>query len=71
MIAWLDLAARGEAEVVTSPMTLVEANDGQPTDQHWNSSTGRGLRRPWSQIWPQFAATVLPPIHSPHPFSAE
>ncbi|MFI5650444.1 hypothetical protein ACIA71_04445 [Streptomyces anulatus] len=25
MIAWLDLAARGEAEVVTSPMTLVEA----------------------------------------------
>ncbi|AEN11321.1 MULTISPECIES: PIN domain-containing protein [unclassified Streptomyces] len=33
MIAWLDLAARGEAEVVTSPMTLVEAYDGRITEQ--------------------------------------
>ncbi|GGP41041.1 PIN domain-containing protein [Streptomyces sindenensis] len=36
MIAWLDLAARGEAEVVTSPMTLVEAHDGRTTEQRWD-----------------------------------
>ncbi|MFD8911782.1 hypothetical protein [Streptomyces sp. NPDC059575] len=36
MIAWLDLAARGEAEVITSPMTLVEAYDGRTTDQRWD-----------------------------------
>lgn len=36
MIAWLDLAARGEAEVVTSPMTLVEAYDGRTTQQRWD-----------------------------------
>ena len=36
MIAWLDLAARGEAEVVTSPMTLVEAYDGRITEQRWD-----------------------------------
>ncbi|WNI16390.1 hypothetical protein [Actinacidiphila sp. ITFR-21] len=36
MIAWLDLAARGEAEVVTSPMTLVEAYDGRITGQRWD-----------------------------------
>ncbi|MFG1805195.1 PIN domain-containing protein [Streptomyces sp. NPDC049040] len=36
MIAWLDLAARGEAEVVTSPMTLVEAYDGRMTEQRWD-----------------------------------
>ncbi|MEU6181981.1 hypothetical protein [Streptomyces coeruleorubidus] len=36
MIAWLDLAARGEAEVVTSPMTLVEAYDGRTTEQRWD-----------------------------------
>jgi hypothetical protein len=36
MIAWLDLAARGQAEVVTSPMTLVEAYDGRTTEQRWD-----------------------------------
>ncbi|MER6530774.1 PIN domain-containing protein [Streptomyces sp. NPDC001508] len=36
MIAWLDLAAGGEAEVVTSPMTLVEAYDGRTTGQRWD-----------------------------------
>ncbi|GAA2503000.1 PIN domain-containing protein [Streptomyces longisporus] len=36
MIAWLDLAARGEAEVVTSPMTLIEAYDGRTTEQRWD-----------------------------------
>jgi len=36
MIAWLDLASRGEAEVVTSPMTLVEAYDGRTTEQRWD-----------------------------------
>ncbi|MEV0024658.1 hypothetical protein AB0H45_21050 [Streptomyces atroolivaceus] len=36
MIAWLDLAARGEAEVVTSPMTLVEAYDGRTTQKRWD-----------------------------------
>ncbi|QGV79742.1 PIN domain-containing protein [Streptomyces ficellus] len=36
MIAWLDLAARGEADVVTSPMTLVEAYDGRTTEQRWD-----------------------------------
>ena len=36
MIAWLDLAARGEAEAVTSPMTLVEAYDGRTTEQRWD-----------------------------------
>lgn len=36
MIAWLDLAARGQAEVVTSPMTVVEAHDGRTTEQRWD-----------------------------------
>ncbi|MFC0864391.1 PIN domain-containing protein [Sphaerimonospora cavernae] len=36
MIARLDLAARGEAEVVTSPMTVVEAHDGRTTEQRWD-----------------------------------
>jgi hypothetical protein len=36
MIARLDLAARGETEVVASPMTLVEAYDGRTTDQRWD-----------------------------------
>lgn len=36
MIARLDLAARGEAEVVTSPMTLLEAYDGRITEQRWD-----------------------------------
>lgn len=36
MIAWLDLAARGEAEVVTSPMTVIEAYDGRSTEQRWD-----------------------------------
>ncbi|GGV96718.1 hypothetical protein GCM10015535_66660 [Streptomyces gelaticus] len=36
MIAWLDLAAQGEAEVVTSPMTLVEAYGGSTTEQRWD-----------------------------------
>ena len=36
MIARLDLAARGEAEVVTSPLTLVEAFDGRTTERRWD-----------------------------------
>ncbi|MGV9641392.1 PIN domain-containing protein [Streptomyces sp. NPDC004822] len=36
MIAWLDLAARGEADVVTSPVALVEAYDGSTTEQRWD-----------------------------------
>lgn len=36
MIGWLDLAARGEADVITSPMTLVEAYDGRTTEQRWD-----------------------------------
>ncbi|MFF2043645.1 PIN domain-containing protein [Kitasatospora sp. NPDC058170] len=36
MIARLELAARGEADVVTSPMTLVEAHDGRTTEQRWD-----------------------------------
>ncbi|MEU7743621.1 PIN domain-containing protein [Nonomuraea sp. NPDC049158] len=36
MLAWLDLAARGQAEVVTSPMTVVEAYDGRITEQRWD-----------------------------------
>lgn len=36
MIARLELAARGEGEVVTSPMTLVEAYDGRTTEQRWD-----------------------------------
>ncbi|MBB5778693.1 PIN domain-containing protein [Nonomuraea jabiensis] len=36
MIAWLDLAARGQAEVVTSPMTVIEAYEGRITEQRWD-----------------------------------
>ncbi|NUW30010.1 PIN domain-containing protein [Nonomuraea sp. SMC257] len=36
MIALLDLAARGQADVVTSPMTVVEACDGRITEQRWD-----------------------------------
>lgn len=36
MLAWLNLAAQGEADVVTSPMTLVEAYDGRTTEQRWD-----------------------------------
>jgi predicted nucleic acid-binding protein len=36
VIAWIDLAARGEAEVVTSPMALAEAYDGRTTEQRWD-----------------------------------
>jgi len=36
MIARLELAARGEADVVTSPMALVEAYDGRTTEQRWD-----------------------------------
>jgi len=36
MIARLELAARGEADVVTSPVTLVEAYDGRTTEQRWD-----------------------------------
>ncbi|MCM2577752.1 PIN domain-containing protein [Streptomyces meridianus] len=36
MIALLDLAARGEAEVITSPLTLVEAHDGRTTESRWD-----------------------------------
>ncbi|WP_042407780.1 hypothetical protein [Streptacidiphilus carbonis] len=31
----LDMAASGEVEVVTSPLTLVEAYDGRTTEQRW------------------------------------
>ena len=36
MIALLDLAAKGEAEVVTSPMTVIEAYDGRITERRWD-----------------------------------
>jgi hypothetical protein len=36
MIARFELAARSEGEVVTSPMTLVEAYDGRTTEQRWD-----------------------------------
>lgn len=36
MLARLDLAAAGEAEIVTSPMTLVEAYDARTTEQRWD-----------------------------------
>ncbi|WP_441246941.1 PIN domain-containing protein [Kitasatospora sp. McL0602] len=36
MIGWLDLAARGEADIITSPMTLVEAYEGRTTEQRWD-----------------------------------
>ncbi|WP_254897832.1 hypothetical protein [Kitasatospora sp. NA04385] len=36
MIARLDLAARGEAEVVTSAMTLAGAYDARTTEQRWD-----------------------------------
>ncbi|MFI9190555.1 hypothetical protein ACIG0A_14795 [Streptomyces californicus] len=36
MIAWFALAPRGEAEVVTSPMTPVEAYDGRTAEQRWD-----------------------------------
>ncbi|RKE20059.1 hypothetical protein [Streptomyces sp. TLI_171] len=41
MIARLDLAARGEAEIVTSPMTLVEAYDARTTEQRWDWALSR------------------------------
>ncbi|WP_039937957.1 hypothetical protein [Streptomyces himastatinicus] len=36
MLTWLSLAARGKAEVMTSPMTLIEAYDGRATEQRWD-----------------------------------
>ncbi|GAA2307154.1 PIN domain-containing protein [Streptomyces violaceusniger] len=36
MIALLDLAAKGEVEVVTSPMTVIEAHDGRITERRWD-----------------------------------
>ncbi|MEU0148929.1 hypothetical protein ABZ119_23700 [Streptomyces sp. NPDC006288] len=36
MIAGLELATRGEAEVVASRITLVEAYDGRTTEQRWD-----------------------------------
>ena len=36
MITRLTLAAQGEAEVVTSPMTLIEAYDARTTEQRWD-----------------------------------
>ncbi|WP_320778401.1 hypothetical protein [Streptomyces sp. CRN 30] len=36
MLARLSLAAQGEAEVVTSPLTLVEAYDGSVSEQRWD-----------------------------------
>lgn len=41
MIAWLALAPRGEAEVVASPMTPVEAYDGRTTGQRWDGVLSR------------------------------
>ncbi|GAA1519474.1 hypothetical protein GCM10009677_60960 [Sphaerisporangium rubeum] len=35
-IAWLDLAARGQVEVLTSPITVVEAHDGRTTERRWD-----------------------------------
>jgi hypothetical protein len=32
----LDLAAAGEAEVITSPITVVEAYDGRVTERRWD-----------------------------------
>jgi hypothetical protein len=45
MIAWFDLAARGEAEAVTSPMTLVEAYGGRTTEQPGSKSPTSGRKR--------------------------
>ncbi|MEV5412995.1 hypothetical protein AB0K60_29690 [Thermopolyspora sp. NPDC052614] len=36
MVARLDLATRGEAEVVTSSTTVVEAYNGRITEQRWD-----------------------------------
>ncbi|CDR12351.1 PIN domain-containing protein [Streptomyces iranensis] len=36
LIALLDLAAKGEVEVVTSPMTVIEAHDGRITERRWD-----------------------------------
>ncbi|MDV5146834.1 hypothetical protein R1T08_22240 [Streptomyces sp. SBC-4] len=36
MMIRLAMAARGEADVVTSPLTLVEAYDGRMTEQRWD-----------------------------------
>ncbi|MFE3069149.1 hypothetical protein [Streptomyces sp. NPDC059247] len=36
MIARLELAASGAAEVVTSPMTLIEAYDARTTERRWD-----------------------------------
>ncbi|RAY13165.1 hypothetical protein DPM19_22000 [Actinomadura craniellae] len=36
MLGLLELAADGEAEVVTSPMTLIEAYDGRITERRWD-----------------------------------
>jgi hypothetical protein len=45
MIAWFNLAARGEAEAVTSPMTLVEAYGGRTTEQPGSKSPTSGWKR--------------------------
>ncbi|MFK0227877.1 PIN domain-containing protein [Streptomyces sp. NPDC090303] len=36
MMVRLAMAVRGDAEVVTSPLTLVEAYDGRMTEQRWD-----------------------------------
>ncbi|MFE5589011.1 PIN domain-containing protein [Streptomyces sp. NPDC056549] len=36
MMVRLAMAARGEADVVTSPLTLVEAYDGRTTEHRWD-----------------------------------
>ncbi|MGW4702196.1 PIN domain-containing protein [Streptomyces sp. NPDC004285] len=36
MMVRLAMAVRGEADVVTSPLTLVEAYDGRMTEQRWD-----------------------------------
>ncbi|WP_318312644.1 hypothetical protein [Streptomyces californicus] len=41
MIARLALAPRGEAEVVTSPMTPAEEYDGRTTEQRWDGVLSR------------------------------
>jgi hypothetical protein len=36
MITRLGMARRGEAEVITSPLTLVEAYDGRTNERRWD-----------------------------------
>jgi hypothetical protein len=66
MIAWLDLAARGEAEV-TSPMTLVEAYDNRTTEQRWEWVLSRlevaDLGKDWARQARRLLADAKPHGH--------